>query len=332
MKRNIIKKIFLCMLVCALLVGCGNSTSSTTKNEKETKETVNINYAGSFSNSVLCVMKHEKLMEKYLPEETTVNWTGSAAASEIRDGIISGSIDIGAYAMPTYIMGTLNDLPLTMISALGNTPIKLYSNSDTINNISDFISTDKISVVGLGSTLQIAMLAEIKEEGLDGSTFDNVWTVMSHADGLAALSGGNDIQGLLLTFPTTLKADATETIHEVYDLSDIALDYGIGTVNVCTNELYENHPEIIEAFLSAQEDAIQMYKDDPETFAQILADDWEIDVQIVLDTLEVMPPEMEIVGYNKQTDLLYELGLLEKEAVPFEELGNYEKLLELSGK
>lgn len=324
--KQFVKITVLVAMAASLLAGCGNTAQS------EAKDTVVMNYAGSFSNSVMCVIKHESLMEKYLPEGTTVEWTGLAAASEIRDGIVSGSIDIGAYAVPSYIMGTENDLPLAMISAQGNTPIKLYSNSADIHAISDFTSTDKIAVVGLGSTLQIAMLAEMKEEGLDSSTLDSAWTVMPHADGLAALSSGNDVNGLLLTFPTTLKADETETIHEVCDLSNIALEYGIGTVNVCTEDLYENHSEVVEAFLLAQEEAIKMYEDDSESFAQILADDWDIDVQIVLDTLEVMPPQMEILGYNKQADLLYEIGLLEEETQSFEQLNNYKDLKTLAGK
>lgn len=325
MRKKFLATILTLVIAVATLSGCGSVSA-------QQLDKVTINYAGSFSNSVMCVIQHENLIEKYLPEGIDVEWTGLAAASEIRDGIISGSIDIGAYAIPAYIMGTENELPLTMISALGNTPIKLYSNDENINCIADFSSTDKISVVGLGSTLQIAMYAEIKEEGIDSTEFDSVWTVMPHADGLAALSGGNEINGLLLTFPTTLKADKNEKIHEVFDLSGVATDYGIGTVNVCTTELYENYPEVVEAFLSAQEEAIQIYKNNPEAFAQILADDWDIDVQIVLDTLEVMPPKMEIVGYDKQIALLYELGLIESEGTPFSELSNYDDLVKLVGK
>lgn len=314
-------------IMMLLLVGCG-----TKKADKSTLQKVVINDTEALSNGVMAIIRHENLMERYLPEGVEVEWTTLAAAAEIRDGILSGNINIGAYAFPTFIMGEESGLPLKMLSTVGGTPIKLYSNDETIQDLSDFNSEDKIAVVGLGSMLHIAFLAEANERGLDVSQYDNVFAVMPHADGLAALSSGNEVNGLLLTFPTTLKADSTEAIHEVFDLSDICVQYGINVVSVTSEEMYEQHPEVAEAFLKAQEDAIRLYQEDPDYVAGFLAEKWEIDPQTVKDAWEKIPLKMEIKGYDKQAQLLYEMGLLENEPKSFEKLDNYEKLMELQGK
>lgn len=314
-------------MLLAFLTGCGEKQT-----DNQAPEKVTLNDTEALSNGVMAIIRHENLMEKYLPENTKVEWTTLAAAAEIRDGIVSGNIDIGAYAFPSFIIGEENGLPLRMVSSVGGTPIKLYSNDETIQSLSDFSSEDKIAVVGLGSMLHIAFLAEANEQGLDVSQYDNVFSVMPHADGLAALSGGNDVNGLLLTFPTTLKADKTNTIHEVFDLSDICIQYGINVVSVMSEEMYEQHPEIAEAFLKAQEDAIKLYQEKPDYVAGFLAEKWEIDPQNIKDAWEKLPLIMEIKGYDKQAELLYEMGLIENSPKSFQELDNYDDLMKLQGK
>ncbi len=275
---------------------------------------------------------HENLLEKYLPDGVEVEWTSLAAASDLRDGVLSGNVHIASYALPAYIMSMESDLPLVMIARDGASPIKVYANEERIQSILDFTDTDKISVLGLGSIMHIAFLAQAYELGMESSMFDSSFQIMPHADGLAALSGGNGVQGLILSFPTLIKADNTDSIHEVCDLTDIVLEYGIGPVEIVSEDFYENHPEIVEAYIKAREEALQLCYDEPERIAAVLAEEWEIDEDIVLETLMAMPPTLEITGYDKQAQLLYEMGLLENEPKKFEELSNYEALLKLQGK
>ena len=302
------------------------------QNDSKTIDKVVINYARSFSDLSAGIIMHENLLEKYLPDGVEVEWTSLAAASDLRDGVLSGNVHIASYALPAYIMSMESDLPLVMIARDGASPIKVYANEERIQSILDFTDTDKISVLGLGSIMHIAFLAQAYELGMESSMFDSSFQIMPHADGLAALSGGNGVQGLILSFPTLIKADNTDSIHEVCDLTDIVLEYGIGPVEIVSEDFYENHPEIVEAYIKAREEALQLCYDEPERIAAVLAEEWEIDEDIVLETLMAMPPTLEITGYDKQAQLLYEMGLLENEPKKFEELSNYEALLKLQGK
>lgn len=325
------KKLISLILCLNLVFLCGCARGGG-QNDSKTIDKVVINYARSFSDLSAGIIMHENLLEKYLPDGVEVEWTSLAAASDLRDGVLSGNVHIASYALPAYIMSMESDLPLVMIARDGASPIKVYANEERIQSILDFTDTDKISVLGLGSIMHIAFLAQAYELGMESSTFDSSFQIMPHADGLAALSGGNGVQGLILSFPTLIKADNTDSIHEVCDLTDIVLEYGIGPVEIVSEDFYENHPEIVEAYIKAREEALQLCYDEPERIAAVLAEEWEIDEDIVLETLMAMPPTLEITGYDKQAQLLYEMGLLENEPKKFEELSNYEELLKLQGK
>ncbi len=325
------KKLISLILCLNLVFLCGCARGGG-QNDSKTIDKVVINYARSFSDLSAGIIMHENLLEKYLPDGVEVEWTSLAAASDLRDGVLSGNVHIASYALPAYIMSMESDLPLVMIARDGASPIKVYANEERIQSILDFTDTDKISVLGLGSIMHIAFLAQAYELGMESSMFDSSFQIMPHADGLAALSGGNGVQGLILSFPTLIKADNTDSIHEVCDLTDIVLEYGIGPVEIVSEDFYENHPEIVEAYIKAREEALQLCYDEPERIAAVLAEEWEIDEDIVLETLMAMPPTLEITGYDKQAQLLYEMGLLENEPKKFEELSNYEALLKLQGK
>ena len=324
------KKLISLILCLNLVFLCGCARGGG-QNDSKTIDKVVINYARSFSDLSAGFIMHENLLEK-LPDGVEVEWTSLAAASDLRDGVLSGNVHIASYALPAYIMSMESDLPLVMIARDGASPIKVYANEERIQSILDFTDTDKISVLGLGSIMHIAFLAQAYELGMESSMFDSSFQIMPHADGLAALSGGNGVQGLILSFPTLIKADNTDSIHEVCDLTDIVLEYGIGPVEIVSEDFYENHPEIVEAYIKAREEALQLCYDEPERIAAVLAEEWEIDEDIVLETLMAMPPTLEITGYDKQAQLLYEMGLLENEPKKFEELSNYEALLKLQGK
>ena len=325
------KKLISLILCLNLVFLCGCARGGG-QNDSKTIDKDVINYARSFSDLSAGIIMHENLLEKYLPDGVEVEWTSLAAASDLRDGVLSGNVHIASYALPAYIMSMESDLPLVMIARDGASPIKVYANEERIQSILDFTDTDKISVLGLGSIMHIAFLAQAYELGMESSMFDSSFQIMPHADGLAALSGGNGVQGLILSFPTLIKADNTDSIHEVCDLTDIVLEYGIGPVEIVSEDFYENHPEIVEAYIKAREEALQLCYDEPERIAAVLAEEWEIDEDIVLETLMAMPPTLEITGYDKQAQLLYEMGLLENEPKKFEELSNYEALLKLQGK
>lgn len=60
------------------------------------KRKVVINYnPDNYASAVFQVAKEKNLFEKYLPKDVEIEWTTLTAASDIRDSMVSGQIDIG---------------------------------------------------------------------------------------------------------------------------------------------------------------------------------------------------------------------------------------------
>ncbi|MCM1258957.1 MAG: hypothetical protein NC307_14050 [Roseburia sp.] len=84
--------------------------------------------------------------------------------------------------------------------------------------------------------------------------------------------------------------------------------------------------DIVDAFLKAQEETLQFIEENPEETAQILSSLYGVEQSLVSDVLKSMPPQKKVVGYDKQAQLLYQAGILEKEPTKFEDIPNHENI------
>ena len=154
------KVIFVVAIIVVAVVSCVlvlNNQQGGTKVAKERTVVINYNpdnYASAVNN----------LFEKYLPENVKVEWTTLTSASDIRDAMVAGDIDIGTPGIMAYMTAIDNDMPLTLMSFYGYATVKAYTNQENINSLADFKSGDQISISGLASNPQAAYLAALKEE------------------------------------------------------------------------------------------------------------------------------------------------------------------------
>lgn len=129
------------------------------------ERTVVINYnPDNYASSVFQIAKEKGIFEKYLPENVKIEWTTLTSASDIRDSMVSGDIDVGTPGIMAYMTAIDNGMPLTLMSFYGYATVKAYSNQEDINSIADFNTGDQISISGLASNPQAAYLAALKED------------------------------------------------------------------------------------------------------------------------------------------------------------------------
>ncbi|MBO5476575.1 MAG: ABC transporter substrate-binding protein [Clostridia bacterium] len=129
------------------------------------ERTVVINYnPDNYASSVFQIAKEKGIFEKYLPEDVKIEWTTLTSASDIRDSMVAGDIDIGTPGIMAYMTAIDNDMPLTIMSFYGYATVKAYTNQENINSIADFNTGDQISISGLASNPQAAYLAALKED------------------------------------------------------------------------------------------------------------------------------------------------------------------------
>lgn len=323
MKKFVI--MILCSALCIGLGACNNSNGN-----RPSSVTINC-YSGNYVSATTQIIRHDNLLEKYLPENITVNYTEIVSGPDIRDALLAGDVQIADLALINFQAGLENDLPLTLISFCGSTPINLYSNREDVAVLQDFSGNEQITITNRATNLHAAYLAAVKENGLDVAAYDKMLVATPNTEALALLENGNTIAGSTLSFPTYTKAEGMEGVHLVCDMTDVIQSYSIGSAFITTSDFYNENPEIIAAFRSAQDEALKILAERPEYVAEFLTELYGINYADVLSVLQKLPPTKSLAGYDRHAELLYEAGILTEPPAKFSELPNYEDIAVLGG-
>lgn len=117
-KKNLVVILILAVLIIAIVASVVIQNQSENQETESAKErTVVINYnPDNYASAVFQIAKEKNLFEKYLPENVKVEWTTLTSASDIRDSMVSGDIDIGTPGIMAYMTAIDNDMPLTLMS------------------------------------------------------------------------------------------------------------------------------------------------------------------------------------------------------------------------
>lgn len=323
-----ISALLLLTILCLTMVGCGGGSADS----KDNPLTVTINcYNGNYVSATTQIIQQEGLLEKYLPEGVTVEYTSLVSGPEIRDAILAGDVQIADMSLMSFQTGLENGLPLTLLSFCGSTPINLYSNKSELTSLEDFTGSEQITVTNRATNLHAAYLAQCKEMGLDIAKYDGMLIAAPNTEALALLSDGGTVSGSILSFPTYTNAETMENVHLICDMSQAIGKYSVGSAYVTTSEFYEKHPEIIEAFRKAQDEALDLFETEPDRVVEILAGLYNVDTAVVRKAMEEVPPTNSLAGYDNLAALLYEVGILEQEPLLFAELPNYQEIADLGG-
>ena len=220
------------VLSLTLATGCSHKKSTTDK------VTIAYNPSG-YGSAVSHLMIAENTLDKYLPDGVTAEWVEMSSASDIRDALANGTVDIAAPALSAYISAKENDMPITLISNYGNAMVKLYSCCG-YTDISDFKEDDVLAIKGLNTNPQISFLAYVKENGLDINKYTNMLSKIPEAESLAMLETNNgEIEGAILSYPVSNEAEKIENVTMIADFKDVIDDYNLGNC-LCANSGFYN--------------------------------------------------------------------------------------------
>ena len=324
MLRNMTNKfISLIVVIClcvGLLSGCG-------KESPDANRKVRINMTYSYTSATSLVMKEKKILQKYLPENVEIEYSYLLTGPDMRDAMLSNNVDIADLSLMNFISARENNLPLIMVSNAGNHFVAVYSHNRDIHSMSDFKQGDRISITNKSTNLHAAFLAICKAELGNAVALDENLTAIPAADAISSLETSNDFEGAVFSFPNTVKADQMEGLTKIADTSELEKGYEISSVYTIRKEYYENNPDIIKAFLNAQNETLEWISENQDEAAEILTKYFECEKKEILDVLLTIPPTKEVTAYDKQAALMYEAGILTKEPEPFSSLENYDDII-----
>ena len=318
--------ILIVLLIFALSLASCSSEPSDESNAGFSSTVIRINGSNNQVSAIQLVIRYKELLEPYLPDGVTVEWTDIANAADQRDAIVAGRVDIAGVAVPNVITALDNGLPLVIISAAAGSPVYMYSNNPDIQKFQDINAETRISLVTKGNAPHLAFLAKCKDVFGEATIFENNLVPMPHTEALASLESGRELDCSMFSLPTTLRANEIEGIQMIDDLTPYINEYGLTSYFVANEDFYKLNPMLIEAFRMASRDAVEYIRNNLSEVSILLGDLYEVDSVHIEEALLDCPPSLEVRGFDRLVDLMFEAGILANEPMRLEDLPNFDDI------
>ena len=274
------KKFVVMLTVIALvfsLAGCGSAGQTTTETKNKEVE-ITIAYQSSVGYAPLLVMKDQKLIEQEYGEGITVNWKEMKNGAEINEGLVSGALDVGTMGVPVAVTGIMAGSPYRIAFGLSAQPYSILSSSDNIHSLSDITPKDQIAITNINSQPHILLAMAAKAELGDAHALDNNLTVLSNADGYAAMiSGAVNCHMVISPYNFMELANDEVSIHEIEISNDIWPEENTALVGVATQRLHDEKPEVYQAVIKAMDKAMVYIAAEPDGTAKLLSESYDAD-------------------------------------------------------
>jgi ABC-type nitrate/sulfonate/bicarbonate transport systems, periplasmic components len=308
------KKILIIITIMIVLTGC---------RKKELKEVV-IDTSNAIDRSVVNIMREEKILEKYLPEGVKVKWKDMSSGIARKDALLAGEVQFIAVTSSQFIIYKDSGMPITLINSLSNISTSIYSNNPNIKSIEDLDKAKRIVVNSMTSDDYMLFKRIAYEYFGDYNYFDDKMSFMDEVDILTSLKSSKDIDVAILPYVYAAYADEVKTLTKLYESS---VDEPFERYLVTTDKFYNEHPEIVEAFIKAEEEAVKFINENPERASEILAPIYELDKIIIKEFFDKYPPSLSVKGYDETANLLYEMKVIENKPKKLSDMENYKDIV-----
>ncbi|MFI5863444.1 taurine ABC transporter substrate-binding protein [Streptomyces sp. NPDC051546] len=264
MPRNVSRRALLLAAAVALTasttVACGADGGDS--GDKPGRTTVRIAYQ-AIPNADL-IVKNQRLLEQALPE-AEVKWVKFESGGDVNTAVIAGSVDLGLAGSSPVTKG---------LSAPLNIPYKVVWIHDLIGDNEALVAKPGIGSVKdlagkkvatpFGSTSHYSLLAALKAAGVDAASVQTI--DLQPQDALAAWKRG-DIDAAYVWTPTlselTKDGKVLVTSRQLAEQGKPTADLG-----VVTNAFAAKHPEVVTAWIKAQDQAVGQARTAPDQAAK----------------------------------------------------------------
>ena len=214
--------------------------------------------------------KNLGLAEAKFPD-VDIQWLPFDSGRDVNTAMVSGGIDVGLAGSVPVSTGIAQDLPYQVYfihDVIGDNEALAVTEDSGIATMADL--ADKKIGVPFGSTTHFSLLSALDQEGIDPTAVQIL--DMQPQDMLAAWQRG-DIDGGFVWQPTLSKMIDDEgkilvTAKQLAEEGIITADLGI--VNT---EFAQTYPEFLNGYVAALNEAVQLYRDDPETAAAAISEE-----------------------------------------------------------
>lgn len=296
-----------CLAILLLLSGCGQNK----------KETLKIAEQFGIAYAPLQVMKEQKLLEKALPG-VEISWVQLGGPTAIREGMLSGDIDIGFMGIGPMLMGVDTGMDWKCFTALSANEVAFITNRDDIHSLADVKPGQRIAVLSPGCTQHILLCMAAKAQLGDMNAFDTQLTSLSHPDAMSAMLAGGEI-ALHVTTPPYTDLELQSGMHKILTGQEVMGGPFTFICGVAMNDLYQNRKSLYDAFRDCLQTAIGTINSDLPAAAKALAPLYGVEESMLLEEMRYGGGiyGTALSGVDTFAKAMAELGLLSK-ALPRE--------------
>ncbi len=278
-------------------------------------------YEYAQASAVMDVIKENKLFEKYMPDGIEIEWTSIDSGSDRRDALATGRVMVAMLETTKAIPAIEKGYPIQLLANGTKSMSAVYTTNPDIQTPND-LAGKKIAYQG---AKDIVFKSDMKRNfGIDFS--DDQFLSVNEAD-LISLLVTNRVDGAILTNTMVEKAQALNPdIRLVRDLTNETEYVGIANWFLGNSDFFKQHPDLLQPTMSAYTDAINEINNNLDGVAEMLSPLFNMTVDQIKHEFQTFPACVEIYGYDRMANILYEYKYLDSPAKPFEELPNYESI------
>jgi hypothetical protein len=234
-------------------------------------------------------------------------------------------VDVAVLPTSQLIIANANGIPLLPISDFVAIRTGLYSHHADIKGVDDIQPDDKISSASFGNASHTSLQLYCNEKYGDPLRFDVNILPMSYADMWVSVESSQDLSAALIAFSDNLRADVSDKLELIVDLSPYIIKNCLGSIALTTEAFYDGNPVYIEAYRKAAKEAVDFVLNDRHEAAVLLANHWQYDVAVIEKELTDLPPSHEISesGFDRLAGFMYEMGVIKNAPKKFSDMPNY---------
>lgn len=239
---------------------------------------IRISHGYSTGYLPLMVMRDQGLIEKQAAKAglgtLSITWRVEDGGNNINDAMLAGVLDIAGVGMPGYLV--LRDRTLGKrqevigITALNSGSLWLNTINPRIKTLADYGPGDRIALPGIKTSYAAVVLemAAAKTFGIENyAKLDPLTVGMPHPEAYAAMmSGKTEITSHMASSPFSYQELKNPKVHRVLTTMDVIGPLSI-LMTMTQKSFADANPELLKAFLAAQEEANGFIKAQPKAAA-----------------------------------------------------------------
>ncbi len=261
----------------------------TTEEVKEAQGTVAVTYVKSPLNVPSIIEKDQEIFQSVFGEMGyDVTYSDLTTGPEQTQALASGDIQfLNAVGATSVILSASNEADIKIISMYSRSPkaFKLFAADDSIKTPEDLRGK---KIAGPKGTILHELLVAYLATA-DMTEADIEFMAMGIPDSQAALVGGS-VDAALLAGPTAynMEKDGYPIVTDGEGLTEASI------VTATSQEFYDEHPELVKAFVEAQQKVLDSIEADFDEAMAVTARETELTEEAVKEMYDLYDFSMEI--------------------------------------